>query len=99
MCKSMRFMVGVWVVLGVVNGPVHCSLIPVVLELVLGGMATEPPNLYIHHFAPAGNNCVVGHSNSCGVVRLDRAFWLGPAHVNQGLAMGYHLLCCYEECS
>ena len=94
----MRFMVGVWVVLGVVVGPVFCAVVPVVLELILGSTAPEPPNLHIHHFAPAGHNCGVGHPSSCGVISLDRTFWLGPAHVNQGLAMGYHLLCRYEEC-
>ena len=99
MCKPMRFMVSIWVVLGVVVGPVICSRIPVVTELVLGSMAPKPPYLHIHHFAPAGNNCVVGHPNSCGVIRLDVDFWFGPAHVNQGLAMRYHLLCRYEECS
>ena len=95
----MRFMVGVKVVLGVVVGPVFSSRVPVVLELVLGGTATEPTDLHIHHFSPAGNNCFVGHSCICLVARLDRAFWLGPAHVYQGLAMGYHLLCSDGECS
>ena len=75
MRKSMHFMVGIRVVLGVVVGPVLCSRIPVVTELVLGSAAPEPPNLHIHHFALAGNNCVVGHPSSCGVISLDRTFW------------------------
>ena len=99
MCKSMGFMVSIWVVLGVVVSQVICFQIPVVTELVLGSTAVEPPYTHIHHLAPTGNNCVVGHPSCCGVVRLDRAFRLGPAHVGQGLAMRYHLSCRYEECS
>ena len=99
MCKSICIMVSIWVVLGVVVGQVLRSRIPVLTELVLGSTATEPPYTHIHHFAPSGNNCVVGHPSCRGVVRLDRAFRLGPAHVDQGLTMRYHLTCCYEESS
>jgi hypothetical protein len=60
----MGFMVGVWVVFGVVVGPVFGAGIPVVTELVLGGAATEPLEAHIHHFGPAENNHFVGNSHS-----------------------------------
>jgi hypothetical protein len=52
------------VVFGVVVSPVFRAGVSVVSELVLGGMATEPPEAHIHHFGPAGNNCFIG--NICG---------------------------------
>ena len=58
------FMVGVRVVFGAVVGPVFRASIPVVMELVLGGAATEPLEAHIHHFGLAGNNCCIG--NTCG---------------------------------
>jgi hypothetical protein len=64
MSTLVGFMVGVWVVFGVVVSPVFRAGIPVVTELVLGGMAIEPPEAHIHHFGPAGNNHFVG--NTCG---------------------------------
>ncbi len=92
-------MVGVWVVFFVVVGPVLGSSIPVVAELVLGGAAMEPPEAHIHHFALARNDSIVGKSPSCGIVCLDRAFRLGPPHVDEGLAVGYHFTCCDEKYS
>jgi hypothetical protein len=56
-------MVGVQVVFGVVVSPVFRARVPVVTELVLGSMATEPPEVHIHHFGPVGNNCFIG--NTC----------------------------------
>ncbi len=64
MSTLVGFMVGVQVVFGVVVSPVFKVGIPVVMELVLGGMAPEPPEEHIHHFAPAGRNRFVG--NTCG---------------------------------
>ncbi len=62
MSTLVGFMVGVRVVFGVVVSPVFRASVPVVMELVLGGAATEPPEAHIHHFGPAGNNCFVGNS-------------------------------------
>ncbi len=84
-------------VLGVVVSQVFQSLIPVVSELVLGFPATQPPYAHVHHLAPSGHGCLVGHTRCSGVVGLDWGFRLGPAHVNQGLTVRYHLSCCYEE--
>ena len=64
MSTLVGFIVGVWVVFGVVVIPVFRAGVPVVTELVLGGAATEPPEAHIHHFGPAGHNCFVG--NTCG---------------------------------
>ncbi len=66
--------------------------VPVVAKLVLRGAATEPPEL-------ARINSIVDNSSSCGVICLDRAFRLGPPHVDEGLEVGYHFLCCDEKCS
>ncbi len=82
----------------VVVSPVLSSCVPpVVAKLVLRLAATEPPEVHIHHFAPARDNCIVGNSCSCGVICLDRAFWLGPTDVDDGLAVGYFFLCHDEK--
>jgi hypothetical protein len=64
MSTLVGFMVGVRVVFGVVVSPVFRARIPVVMELVLGTAATEPPEAHIHLFGPARNNCFIG--NTCG---------------------------------
>jgi hypothetical protein len=58
-------MVGVRVVFGVVVSPVFRASVPVVMELILGGMAMEPQEAHIHHLDPAGHNRYVG--NTCGI--------------------------------
>jgi hypothetical protein len=63
MCDTVRFVVGVRVVLGMVVSPVFGSGVPVVAELVLRAMALEPSEAHIHHLDPAGDNCLVG--NTC----------------------------------
>ncbi len=93
MTVSAGFMVGVWVVFCVVVRPVLGSCIPVVLKLVLRCPAMEPPEVHIHHLAPARDNSIVNNPSSCGVVCLDRAFGLGPSHVNEGLVVVNHLAC------
>ncbi len=64
MSTSVGFMVGVLVVFGVVIRPVFRASNPVVKELVMEGTTTEPPEVHIHHFGLAGNNCFIG--NTCG---------------------------------
>ncbi len=64
MSASVGFMIGVQVVFGVVVSPVFGAGVPVVTELVLGGVATELPEVQIHHFGPAGHNHFV--DNTCG---------------------------------
>jgi hypothetical protein len=96
MQASMGFMVGVRVVFGVVVGPVLGSRIPVIMKLILGCAAMEPPNLHIHHLGPAGDNSFIGNSRSCRIISLDGTFWWGPTHGNEGLAVGNHFLCSDE---
>jgi hypothetical protein len=43
MSCPVGFMVGVWVMFGVVIGPVFGSSIPVILKLVLRSAASKPP--------------------------------------------------------
>jgi hypothetical protein len=90
-------MVGIWVVFCVVVGLVLGSSIPIVSKLILRCSAPEPPEAHIHHLAPARNNSIINNSGSCGVVRLDRTFGLGPAHVDEGLVVGNHLACSDEQ--
>ncbi len=56
MCDMVGFVVGVRVVPDMVVGPVFGSSVPVVVELVLKAMASEPPEVHIHHLDPAGDN-------------------------------------------
>jgi hypothetical protein len=93
MSAVMGFTVGVWVMFCVVISPVLSSSVPVVAKLVLRCTAREPLEAHIHHFSPARDISIVGNSFSCGVISLDRAFWLGPPHADEGLAMGYHFSC------
>ncbi len=86
-------MVGVWVVFCVVIFPVLESCVPVVSKLVLRCPAMEPSEAHIHNLAPVRDNSIVNNPSSCGVVCLDKAFGLGPSHVNEGLAVGNHLAC------
>jgi hypothetical protein len=86
----MGFVVGVRVVFGVVAGPVLGICIPVILTLILGCVALEPPKLHTHHLGPAGHNSLVGNSCCCRVIHLDRTFRLGPTHGNEGLVVGNH---------
>ena len=97
MGSAMSFMVGIRVVFSVVIGPVFRAGVPIVSKLILGFTAAKPPKSHVHHFASLGNNSVVGNSCSSGVVSLDRRFGLGPAHVDQGLAMWDHFTSCDEQ--
>ena len=87
------FMVGGWMMLGVIGGPVFGASIPIITKLVLRCSTAEPPKAHIHHLTPARDNGVVDNPSSCGVVGLDGAFGLGPTHVDKGLPVGNHLLC------
>ncbi len=93
----MGFVVGIRVVFGVVVGPVLGACIPVILKLILGCTAMEPPKLPIHHLGPTGHNSLVGNSCCCKVISLDRTFRSGSTHGNEGLAVGNHFTCHDEK--
>jgi hypothetical protein len=97
MRASMGVVVGVRIVFGVVVGPVFGTCIPVIMKLILGCTAMEPPKLHIHHLGPAGDNSLVGNSHCCRVICLDRTFRLGPTHGNEGLVVGNHFSCSDEQ--
>ena len=82
---------------GIVISPVFRACIPIVSKLVLRFAAAEPPKSHVHHFAPSRNNSVISNSCSSRVVCLDRRFGLGPAHVDEGLAMRDHFTSCDEQ--
>jgi hypothetical protein len=89
----MGFVVGGKVMFGVVVGSVPGTCIPVMMKLILGCVATEPRKLHIHHLGPAGHDSLLGNSCCCRVIRLDRAFRLGPTHGNEGMVVGNHFSC------
>ncbi len=59
-------MVGVRVVFGVVVSPGFGASILVIIKLVLGSSAMEPPEAHIHHLGPAGDNRFVGAPSTNG---------------------------------
>jgi hypothetical protein len=59
MSTLVGFMVGVRVVFGAIVCPVFRAHVPVITELVLESAATEPPEVHIHHFGPAGTIIVL----------------------------------------
>ncbi len=63
MRTSVGFMVGIPMVLGVVVSPVFRASVPLVMDLVLGGVTMEPPEAHIHHFGPSGHKSFIG--NTC----------------------------------
>jgi hypothetical protein len=62
MSGSVGFMVGVWVMFGVIVSPVFGASIPIESKLVLRCATSKPPEAHIYHFGPAGQNCFVGNS-------------------------------------
>jgi hypothetical protein len=97
MSCPVGFMVGIWVVFGVVISPVFGTSIPVISKLVLRCVASKPPKAHIHHLGPAGHNCFVGNTDGSGVIRLDRCFWLWPSHGDEGLPVGNYFSCGDEK--
>jgi hypothetical protein len=93
----MGFAVGIRVVFGVVVGPVLGACILVILKLILGCAAMEPPKSHIHHLGPVGQYSLVGNSCCYRVIHLDRTFRLGLTHSNEGLVVGNHFTCRDEE--
>ena len=96
MSCPVGFMVGIWMMFSVVISQVFRASIPVKSKLVLGCSASKPPETHIHHLGPSGNNCFVGNTDGCGVISLDRSFWLWPSHGNS-LPVGNNFSCCYKK--
>jgi hypothetical protein len=65
-------------------------------EIDFGCTTMEPPKLHIHLLDPMGDNSFIGNSHGCRVIGLDRSFWLGPTHGDEGLAVGDHFSCSDE---
>jgi hypothetical protein len=84
MRASIGFVVGVRVVFGMVVSPVLGASIPVIMKLIFGSAAMEPPKL-------------LGNSPGCRGIHLDRTFWLGPTHGDEGLVVGNHFSCSDEQ--
>ena len=97
MGSPMGFMVGFWMVFGVVVSPVFGACIPVVAKLILRCMASQPPELHIYHLASFRDNGIVNNPRCCGVVCLDGGFGLRPSHVDESLAMWEYLTSCDKE--
>jgi hypothetical protein len=56
MSTMVGFIIGIWVLFGVVVSPVFRAIVPVVTELVLGCVAMELLEARIHHFFPGKHN-------------------------------------------
>ncbi len=97
MSCPVGFMVGVWVVFGVIISPVFGASVPVISKLVLRCAAAKPPEAHIHHLGPAWYNRFVGNTHGRGVISLDRRFWLWPSHGDEGLPVGNHFACSDEK--
>ncbi len=81
MSGSVGFMVGVWVMFGVVIGPVFGSNIPVVSKLVLRCTASKPPEAHIHHLGPAGHVLLVTPA------AVELSVWIGDFGCGHPIAM------------
>ena len=65
---------------------------PIVTELTLIILETEPVEGRVHGFGEFGGNDVVCDPSSGQVFSLEVWPWLGPAHFNESLVEGVHLL-------
>jgi hypothetical protein len=63
MSFPVGFMVGVWVVFGVIISPVFGASVPVISKLILRCAASKPPEAHIHHLGPAWYNRFVGNTH------------------------------------
>ncbi len=92
MYGSVGLVVDGWVVFGVVVCPIVAAIIPVVTELMLGLLASEPPQVEVHGLGLLWDDGEVGDTNSSGIVWLDGSVWLRPTHFNESLTKGDHFL-------
>ena len=90
-------MVGWRVAFGVVVSHVEAAWRPEYPELPLCFSAAQPVKLHVHGLGFARDYGFIGDPNGGGVVALDWAARLRPAHFDEGVAQGDHFLGGEEE--
>ena len=74
----------------------YCSRIglvswcPVVAKVVLGVVASEPPEAHVHGFEHLVQHGLVGDASGGGFVALNGRGGLRPAHFHDIISKGYH---------
>ena len=83
--------------LGTVISQVLVAWCPVVAEVFLGVAASETPDAHVHGFEHLVQHGLVGDACGSGVVALNGRGGLRPAHIDESVPEGYHVLGADEE--
>ena len=83
--------------LGTVFSQVLFSWCPVVAELFLRVVASEPPEAHVHGLEHFVHHGLVGDASVSGVVALNGRGGLRPAHLDESVSERYHVLGADEE--
>ena len=83
--------------LGTVVSQVLVSWCPVVPEVFLGVVTSEPPEGHVHGIEHFDHNGFVGDACGSGVVALNGRGGLRPSHFDVSVPDGYHGLGADEE--
>ena len=71
------------VMLGAVLSPVDPPGGLIKMELILGGVATQPVTPHVHRFGLMRHNCVVSDAGGGGVASLKERKWVRPMNFNE----------------
>ena len=85
------------VMLGTVISQVLVAWCPLVVEVFLGVVASEPPEAHVHGFEHLFHHGLIGDTCCSGVVALNVRGGLLPAHLDESVPEGYHGLGADEE--
>ena len=85
------------VMLGTLVSQVLVAWCPVLSEVFLGVAASEPPEAHVHGFEHLVHHGLVGDACGSGVVALNGRGGLRPAHLDERVPEGYHVLGADEE--
>ena len=76
--------------LGTILSQVLVSWCPVVAEVFLGVVASEPPEAHVYRLENFVHHGFVGDACGSGVVTLNGRGGLRPAHFDDSVTEGYH---------
>ena len=85
------------VMLSAIVSQVLVSRCPVVAEVFLGVVVSEPPETHVHGIEHFVHHGLVGDASGSGVVALNGRRELRPAHFEDSVSEGYHGLDADEE--